>query len=112
MVEREVNAAAFRASLSRVQRRDESARDATDRRRAQHAAAEEATGAGIGYLSLFVTVTVTDPDHLPRAVADIEARADVAKVRLRRLLASQAAGFATTLPCGLFPPALARHWPR
>src|SRR6185503_1789459 len=66
-VEREVNAAAFRASLSRVQRRDESARDATDRERAQRAAWEEATGAGIGFLSLFVTVTVTDPDQLPRA---------------------------------------------
>jgi hypothetical protein len=111
-VEREVNAAAFRASLSRVQRRDESARDATDRERAQRAAYEEATGAGVGFLSLFVTVTVTDPSHLARAVADIESRAGVAKIRLRRLLASQAAGFATTLPCGLFPAALARAWPR
>ena len=46
-MEREVNAAAFRASLNRVQRRDESARDATDRERAQRAAWEEATGAGI-----------------------------------------------------------------
>lgn len=112
VVEREVNAAAFRAALSRVQRRDESARDATDRHRAQRAALEEATGAGIGYLSLFVTVTVTDRDHLGRAVADIEARADMAKIRLRKLLAGQAAGFAITLPCGIFPPALARTWPR
>ena len=111
-VEREVNAAAFRASFNRVQKRDESARDATDRDRAQRAAWEEATGAGIGFISLFTTVTVTDPDHLPRAVADIESRADTAKIRLRKLLASQAAGFATTLPCGVFPPALARTWPR
>ena len=111
-VEREVNAAAFRASLNRVQRRDESARDATDRERAQRAAWEEATGAGIGFMSLLVTVTVTDPSHLPRAVADIESRADIAKIRLRKLLASQSAGFASTLPCGLFPPALSRAWPR
>jgi hypothetical protein len=111
-VEREVNAAAFRASLYRVQKRDESARDATDRDRAQRAAWEEATGAGIGFMSLFATVTVTDPDHLPRAVADIESRADIAKIRLRKLLASQAAGFAITLPCGVFPPSLSRTWPR
>jgi hypothetical protein len=111
-VEREVNAATFRSSLNRMQRRDESARDATDRERAQQAAWEEATGAGIGFMTIFVTVTVTDPAHLPRAVADIESRADIAKIRLRRLLASQSTGFATTLPCGLYPPALSRHWPR
>lgn len=111
-VEREVNAAAFRSSLHRMQRRDESARDATDRERAHQAAWEEATGAGVGFMTIFVTVTVTDPAHLPRAVADVEARADIAKIRLRRLLASQSTGFATTLPCGLFPPALARLWSR
>jgi hypothetical protein len=111
-VEREVNAAAFRASLSRVQRRDESARDAADREQAQRAAWEEATGAGIGFTSLFVTVTVTDPADLPRAVADVDSRAGIAKIRLRKMLASQSAGFATTLPCGLFPPHLARMWPR
>jgi hypothetical protein len=111
-VEREVNAAAFRSSLHRLQRRDESARDHADRDRAERAAWEEATGAGVGFMSLFVTVTVTNPDQLPRAVADIEARAGAAKLRLRKLLAAQAAGFATTLPCGLFPPTLARAWPR
>jgi hypothetical protein len=111
-VEREVNAAAFRSSLNRMQRRDESARDTADRERAQRAAWEEATGAGVGFMSVFVTVTVTDPTHLPRAVADIEARADIAKIRLRKLLASQASGFASTLPCGIFPPALSRQWPR
>jgi len=110
-VEREVNAAAFRAAYHAAQRRDESARDSTDRARAQRAALEEATGAGVGFMSLFVTVTVTDPAELPRAVADVEARADIAKIRLRRLRASQAAGFATTLPCGVFPPQLAHTWP-
>ena len=110
-VEAEVNAAAFRAAYHRVQRRDESARDATDRQRAQRAALEEATGAGVGFASLFVTVTVTDPAELPRAVADIEARADMAKIRLRRAYASQASAFAVTLPAGVFPPDLARMWP-
>ena len=62
-------------------------------------------------MSMFVTVTVTQPDQLDRAVADIEARADAAKIRLRRMRASQAAGFATTLPCGVCPPQLARTWP-
>lgn len=111
-VEREVNAAAFRTAYHRAQRRDESARDTTDRERAQRAAWEEATGAGVGFLSLLVTVTVTDAADLARAVADVEARADIAKIRLRRLRAAQSAGFAATLPCGLFPPALARAWPR
>jgi hypothetical protein len=112
VVEREVNAAAFHSALRRTQRRDESARDAADRERALRAAREEATGAGVGLMSLFVTVTVTDPDQIDRAVADIEARADGAKIRLRRMRASQAAGFATTLPCGICPPQLARAWPR
>src|SRR6266511_29156 len=112
VVEREVNAAAFRAAYHRAQKRDESARDHADRERALHAAREEATGAGVGLMSLFVTVTVADPDDLGRAVADIESRADVAKIRLRRLRASQGAGFAATLPCGICPPQLARHWPR
>jgi hypothetical protein len=111
-LEREVNAAAFRAAYHRTQRRDESARDSADRESAQRAAREEATGSGVGFMSLFVTVTVTDRDLLPRAVADIEARADIAKVRLRKLRSSQSAGFATTLPCGLYPPQLSRHWPR
>ena len=112
IVESEVNAAAFRQAYHRAQRRDESARDLADRERAVQTAREEATGAGVGLLSLFVTVTVLDPDELGRAAADVESRADIAKIRIRRLRASQAAGFATTLPCGVCPPQLARHWPR
>jgi hypothetical protein len=112
IVEREVNAAAFRDALRAAQRRDENARDHADKQRALRAAREEATGAGVGLMSMFVTVTVTDPDELARAVADIESRAEVAKIRLRRMWASQAAGFATTLPCGICPPQLATQWPR
>ncbi|MEN3308868.1 MAG: hypothetical protein V7603_5070 [Micromonosporaceae bacterium] len=112
LVEREVNAAAFRDALRAAQKRDENARDRQDRERALHAAREEAAGAGVGLMSMFVTVTVTDKDDLGRAVADVESRAEVAKIRLRRLWASQAAGFATTLPCGICPPQLAAQWPR
>ncbi|GLW34466.1 SCO6880 family protein [Actinoplanes regularis] len=112
VVEAEVNAATFRQAYNRAQRRDETARDLADRERAQQTAREEATGAGVGLLSLWVTTTVLDADDLGRAVADVESRADVAKIRLRRQRAGQAAGFATTLPCGVCPPQLARHWPR
>jgi hypothetical protein len=112
IVESEVNAAAFRSAYNRAKRRDESARDQADRERAMKTAREEATGAGVGLLSMFITVTVLDAEDLPRAVADVESRADVAKIRLRRLRASQSAGFAITLPCGIYPPQLSRHWPR
>jgi hypothetical protein len=106
-LENEVNAASFRDAYRRKQGRDQTARDEADRIRAQQAAAEEAMGAGVCLVSMFVTVTVTDETHLPRAVADVEARADTAKIRLRRMYASQAAGFATTRPCGIAPPFLA-----
>jgi hypothetical protein len=112
VTEREVNAAAFRDALRAAQKRDENARDRADKERALQAAREEAAGAGVGLMSMFVTVTVLDEDELGRAVADIESQAEVAKIRLRRLWASQAAGFATTLPCGLCPPQLATQWAR
>ncbi|WP_063714093.1 MULTISPECIES: SCO6880 family protein [unclassified Actinoplanes] len=111
-VESEVNAAVFRAAYNRAKRRDETARDLADRERAQQTAREEAVGAGVGLLSLWVTTTVLDPDDLGRAVADVESRADIAKIRLRRQRAAQSTGFAATLPCGICPPQLARQWPR
>lgn len=111
-VEREVNAAEFRTALNRAKKRDESARDLADRERAVRNAREEAVGAGVGLLSMFVTVTVFDEADLGQAIADVESRADVGKIRLRRMWSSQAAGFATTLPCGVCPPALATQWPR
>ncbi|GIF74179.1 hypothetical protein Asi02nite_36970 [Asanoa siamensis] len=112
IVEREVNAAAFRDALRAAQKRDENARDRADKDRALRAAQEEAAGSGVGLMSMFVTVTVTDKAELGRAIADVESRAEVAKIRLRRLWASQAAGFVTTLPCGICPPQLATQWPR
>jgi hypothetical protein len=97
----EVRAAEFRHEYHRRTRRDVSARDVHDHARARQAADEEARGAGVSLLALYVTVTVTDPDQLHRAVADTEAAADVSKIRLQRLYRSQAAGFAATLPCGV-----------
>jgi hypothetical protein len=110
-VEDQVNAAQFRAAYRRARRLDPRARDVADHEQALQAAREEALGAGVGLASLFVTVTVADETELPTAVADVESRAEAAKIRLRRLWSSQAAGFATTLPCGISPPALARTWP-
>jgi hypothetical protein len=104
-----VNAAAFREAYRRTQGRDATARDQADREQAVAAAREEALGAGVVLMSLYVTVTVTDPAELPAAIADVEARADQSKVRLRRMYGSQAAGFAVTLPAGVYPPHLAKR---
>jgi hypothetical protein len=112
VLETEVNAAAFRASYRLRTGRDSTARDEADHARAARAAREEAAGAGVVLMSLYVTTTVADEADLPKAVADVEARADTAKIRLRRVYGAQAAGFAATLPCGVCPPVLAARWPR
>jgi hypothetical protein len=105
----EVRAAEFRHEYHRRTRRDVTARDVHDHARARQAADEEARGAGVCLLGLYVTVTVTDPAQLSRAVADTEAAADVSKVRLQRLYRSQGAGFTATLPCGVCLPELAHR---
>lgn len=107
ILEAEVNAAHFRQSLRRKQGRDETARDAFDQARARQAAAEEAAGAGVTLVTMYATVTVTDPEQLPRAISEVESAAEASKIRLRRLWHSQSTGFAATLPCGIYPPALA-----
>jgi hypothetical protein len=109
VLQQEVNAAAFRAQFRRRTGRDETARDSWDSARARQAAAEEAMGAGVCLVSMYATVTVTEPEQLRRAVAHVEASADAAKIRLRRLWGSQAAGFASTLPCGICPSELSRR---
>ena len=83
------------------------ARDAHDQARAQQAADEEARGAGVGLLGMYVTVTVTDSAQLSGAVADTQAAAELSKIRLQRLYRSQAAAFTATLPCGICLPELA-----
>jgi len=108
-LEAEVNAAQFRSVYKRRTGRDETARDSYDQARARQAAAEEAAGAGVCLVSLYVTVTVTDPAELPRAVAETEAAAESSRIRLRRMAYSQAAGWAATLPVGVCPAELARR---
>lgn len=110
-LESEVNAATFREHYRRRTGRDETARDAYDQARARQSAAEEAMGAGLCLINLFVTVTVTDPADTARAAADTEAAAEASKIRLRRMVYSQAAGFAATLPCGICPAELSRRMP-
>jgi hypothetical protein len=109
VLEAEVNAASFREHYRHRTGRDETARDAHDQARARQAAAEEAAGAGVCLIALFVTVTVTSIDDLPHAAAWTEAAAESSKIRLRRMTYSQAAGFAATLPCGICPADLARR---
>src|SRR6185437_6851224 len=112
VLEAEVNAAQFRSVYKRRTGRDESARDSYDQARARQAAAEEAAGAGVCLVSLYVTVTVTSDAELPRAAAETEAAAESSKIRMRRMTYSQAAGWAATLPCGICPAELARRMPR
>lgn len=111
-VEQQVNAAQFRSAYRRARKLDPTARDIADQEQAAQAAREEALGAGVGLISLWVTTTVLHAADLGRAVADVESRAETCKVRLRRLWRSQAAGFAVTLPgVGICPPVLSRQWP-
>ncbi len=112
ILEAQVNAAAFRQRYRNRTGRDETARDAYDQARARQAALEEAAGAGVCLISLFVTVTVPAIEDLPRAAAWTQAAAESSKIRLRRMTFSQAAGFAATLPCGICPADLARRMPR
>jgi hypothetical protein len=106
--EREVSAGQVRRGWAARARRDESSRERDDRERAEQAAREEAEGAGLGRFTLYVTTTVTDPELVGAAVADVEQRAAAARLRLRRLWGAQAAGFAATLGLGIDPTALAR----
>ena len=112
VLDAEVNAAQFRALYKRRTGRDETARDSYDQARARQAAAEEAAGAGVCLVSLYVTVTVASAADLPRAVAETEAAAESSRIRLRRMTYAQAAGWTATLPCGICPADLARRMAR
>jgi len=108
-VESEITAGQMRRAWSQRTRRDETQRDRDDRDRALQAAREEAEGAGVGRVTVYVTTTVTDPGELPGAIADVEQRAGAAKLRLRRLWGAQACGFAASLGLGLNPSELANR---
>jgi hypothetical protein len=111
VLEAEANAAQFRAIYKHRTGRDETARDSFDQARARRAAAEEAAGAGVCLVSMYVTVTVATDAELARAAAETEAAAESSRIRLRRMTYAQAAGFAVTLPCGICPAELARRIP-
>ncbi|MDN5855208.1 MAG: hypothetical protein L0K86_20640, partial [Actinomycetia bacterium] len=108
-VEAQVSAGQVRRAWAERTRRDETQRDRDDRDRALQSAREEAQGAGVGRFTLYATTTVTDPPDLPAAVADVEQRAGQAKLRLRLLRGSQAAGFAAALGVGIDPTDLLTH---
>jgi hypothetical protein len=109
VLENEVRAAEFRQEYARRSHRDATARNTFDHARARQAAMEEAQGAGVALVSLYVTVTVTGDDDLPRAIAHTEAAAGSSKIQLQRMYGSQAAGFTAGLPCGSYLPDLARR---
>jgi len=64
VLEAEVNAAAFRQHYRRRTGRDETARYAYDQAWARQSAAEEAMGAGVCLLALYVTVTGMEAGRL------------------------------------------------
>ncbi|MCK9897415.1 SCO6880 family protein [Frankia sp. AgB32] len=70
---------------------------------AQRQEAENALGHGLVKFAGYLTVTVTDPERLEEACAELEADAagQGCRLVLRRLWMAQDAAFATTLPLGL-----------
>ena len=93
----------FRSQVKRKSGRDENARDHADRSLAARAAAEEAHGAGLVAIQAYATITTLDPTDLAAAAADLEARAEESRIRLRRLYGSQAVGFTLGLSAGITP---------
>ncbi len=72
-------------------------------RATKRAAAEVAEGAGMTRFAVLVTVTVTADADLKMAATTLENLAAGARLRLRRAVGAQAAGFAATLPVGFLP---------
>ncbi|OZM75361.1 SCO6880 family protein, partial [Pseudonocardia sp. MH-G8] len=108
-VEAEVTGGQIRRAWATRTRRDETQRERDDRDRAVQSAREEAEGAGVGRITAYVTTTVQHDDDLDAATADVEQRGGQAKLRLRRLRGSQAAGFAAALGIGIDPAELLAH---
>ena len=110
-VEREITHTHVRRSWAARTRRDETQRDRDIAARAQQSAREEAEGAGVGRFCLYVSTTLAAgaERYLPAAAADVEQRAGMAKLRLRRLNGAHAGGFAAALGFGLDPTELAHR---
>ena len=108
-VEREITNSQVRRSWAARTRRDETQRDRADQSRALQAAREEAEGAGVGKFCVYISTTVTTEAELPAATADVEQRAGLCKLRVRRMSGAQSAGFAAALGMGINPAELARR---
>jgi hypothetical protein len=94
---KDVNSA--RARINTTKRPSERARK--DLEAAQHTAAEEAGGAILTDFTILATVTVTEPDLLPKAKAALLRSAPVSRIRLRPFNGSQDSAFAMALPVGI-----------
>lgn len=103
-LDQQVNSARYRqASARTLKKREPNHREQVDLGHAEQAAWEEAArGAGVVSVSLYVTTTVSDPNDLDAAVADVHRRAP-ARITLRRLDGAHDVGFLTTLPVGVHP---------
>ncbi|GAA0439005.1 SCO6880 family protein [Streptomyces luteireticuli] len=101
IVQKDVKDAVFQAQ----QGAQGSARDDVALKAAEQTAREEATGAGVVRFGLLATATVTDKASLPLAEAAMDNLSASARIRLRRVKASQASAFAAALPIGLVLPA-------
>lgn len=109
VVTREATGSSFRREVRRRRGIDDTARDRADEARARQAAEEEAQGAGVGLWGMYVATTVEDERILADAIADVEARARNAKLRLRACRGWQHGGFAASLGVGIYPPDLAKR---
>lgn len=103
VLENEVNAAAVRGEVARRAQRTATARERADAARAARAAAEEAAGAGLVQVSLYVTATVNNRAELPEARREVEQAAGHSRLRLRPAYGGQAAAFTVGLACGVYP---------
>jgi len=103
-VDRQAEAAAFRAQYRRRLGRDELARDRADLEKARETAADQVRGAGLVDVGLYAVVSASDLTELARCTVDFENRAGESRVRLRRNYGSQAPAFACTLGVGYVPP--------
>ena len=82
-VEKETTAAQARRAWNNKTKRDPTEREQADEKRAKRAAEEEARGAGIALMGLYITATVQDPNKLSTATADVANSAGSAKLSVR-----------------------------
>jgi len=88
-------------SLRRKSGRLDSPDEIADLRRADAQDRARAAGHGLLRFAALVTVTVTDPEQLEAACADVQADAAASRLELRRLYGAQDSGFAAcVLPLG------------